>query len=74
MDPAAEGRPRQIQPATIHNTHSRSRILEVKGKEQYHLQSDEDPSLDSCTAAPNLAGGTGLEHHRGKEEMKHYSS
>jgi len=36
-DPAAEGRPRQIQPTSIHNTHSTSRILEAKGQEQHHL-------------------------------------
>ena len=74
MDPSAEGRPRQIQPATIHNIHSTSRILEAKGQEQHHLQGEKDPSPDFCTAAPDLASGTGLEHHRGEKEVEHYSS
>ena len=74
MDPAAEGRPRQIQPATFHSTRSTSHILEAKGQEQHHLKGDEDPSPDSCTTAPKLAGGTGVEHHRGEEELEHYSS
>jgi len=66
-DPAVEGRPRQIQPATFHSTRSTSSILEAKGQEQHHQKGDEDPSPDSCTTAPKLAGGTEVEHHRGEE-------
>ena len=70
-DPTAEGRPRQIQPATFHST---SRILEAKGQEQHHLKGDEDPSPDSCTIASKLAGGTEVEHHRGEDDLEYYSS
>ena len=52
-DPAAEGRPRQIQPATFHSTRSTPRILEAKGQEQHHLKGDEDPSRTPVQQLPN---------------------
>ena len=48
--------------------------MNQKGRSNITSKRDEDPSPDSRTAAPNLADGTGVEHHRGEKEVEHYSS